>query len=146
MPVPFGFSVGDFIGSVELLIDAVKSVRDTNGARDDYKELFRELKHLKIALECIKTLSLDPAQPVQLSAVGAAVHDCLLCLDDFIQRNVKFSSLSSTSPSQWTSAGLKNRWRMVRWALWKRADIANFKSAVQKHAEAIQMLLATVSM
>lgn len=100
MPIPFGFSGEDFIGSIELLVDAVKSLRYINGARDDCKELCRELKHLKNGLECTKTLSLDPTNPVQLSAVKAAVHDCLLCLDDFTQRNARFSSLGSASASQ----------------------------------------------
>ncbi|CAF9934941.1 MAG: hypothetical protein ALECFALPRED_006188 [Alectoria fallacina] len=144
MPVPFGFSIGDFINGIELLLDAVKSLHDTNGAQDDYKELGRELKHLRNGFEGIKALSLDPAQPVQSSAANAAVHDCLSCLDGFIPRNAKFSSLGSTPASQWTVAGLKNRWRMVQSALWKKADIARFRSQVQQHAEAIQMLLATI--
>ena len=37
--VPFGFSVGDFIASINLLIDAVHSLSDTNGAQADYEEL-----------------------------------------------------------------------------------------------------------
>lgn len=146
MPVPFGFSVGDFISGVELLIDAIKSLRDTNGAQDDYRELGRVLKHLRNGLECIEALSLDPTQPVQFSAAKAAVHDCLLCLDDFIQRNAKFSGLGSTPASHWTVVGFKDRWRMVQWALWKKADVSKFKSEVQQHAEAIQMLLATIHM
>ena len=85
MPVPFGFSVGDFIGSIGLLIDAVKSLRKTCGTQDDYKELGRELKHLRDGLECM-------------------------------------------------------------WALWKKADITEFKSEVQKHAEAIHLLLAKIQM
>lgn len=144
MPVPFGFSVGDLISGIELLIDAIKSLRDTNGAQDDYRELGRELKHLRNGLECIEALSLGPTPPIQLSAAKAAVHDCLLCLDSFIQRNAKFSSLGSTPGSHWTAVCLKKRWRMVQWALWKKADIAKFKSEVQQHAEAIQMLLATI--
>ena len=146
MPVPLGFSVGDFIGSIGLLIDAVKSLRKTCGAQDDYKELGRELKHLRNGLECIEGLSLDPSHPTQFSAAKSAVHDCLLCPDNFIQRNTKFSSLGSTNASQWTVAGLKNRWRMVQWALWKKADITEFKSEVQKQAEAIHRLLATIQM
>ena len=51
MPVPFGFSVGDFVSGIELLLDAIKSLRDSNGSRDDYKELTRELEHLKTGLK-----------------------------------------------------------------------------------------------
>lgn len=54
MPVPFGFSVGDFVSGIELLLDGIKSLRDTNGARDDYRELIRELEHLKMGLKALK--------------------------------------------------------------------------------------------
>lgn len=60
MQVPFAFSVGHFISGIELLLDAIKSLRDTNGAQDDYKELGRELKHLRNGLECIEALSSRP--------------------------------------------------------------------------------------
>ena len=142
MPVPFGFSVGDFVSSIKLLLDGIKSLRDTNGARDDYRELVRELKHLKTGLISVEALYIDSTQPIQCSAAKAVVDNGLLYIDDFIQRNARFSSLDSIPASRWTIAGLKDRWRMVQWTLWKKADVVRFKSQVQQHVEAIQMLLA----
>ena len=71
MPVPFGFSVGDFISGIEFLIDAIKSLRDTNGAQDYQKELGRELKHLdmdsNVSKLCPQTLlSRDNSQLLRL--------------------------------------------------------------------------------
>ena len=144
MPVPFGYSVGDFIGGIELLLDGIKSLRDTNGARDDYRELIRELEHLKIGLGSVEALYIDSTQPVQYSAAKAMVDDCLMCIDNFIQQNARFSSLDSTPASRRTVTGIKDRWRMVQWALWKKTDVFRFKSQVQQHVEAIQMLLASI--
>ena len=143
MPVPFVFFVGHSISGIELLLDAIKSLRDTNRAQDDYIELGRDLKHLKSGLECIEAPSLDHTQAVQLSVAKAAVRDYFLCLDSFIQRNAKFSCLGSRPASQWTTVSLKNRWRMVQWTLWKKVDISNFMSEIQQHVETIQILLAT---
>ena len=144
MPVPFGFSVGDFVGGIELLLDGIKSLRDTNGARDDYRELVRELEHLKNGLRSVEALYIDSTQPIQCSPAKDMVDDCLMRIDDFIQQNARFSNLDSTPASRWTVAGLKDRWRMVQWALWKKADVVRFKSQVQQHVEAIQMLLASI--
>ena len=107
MPVPFGVSVGDFIAGIELLIEGVKSLSDTNGAQADYKKLWCELNNLKKGLECIQSLSLDPTQPAQVSAVNSAVNDCLSCVDAFVNRNSKYSALNSTPAKIWSLAGLK---------------------------------------
>ena len=74
------------------------------------------------------------------------VDDCFMRIDDFIKRNAKSSSLEFTPARQWTVAGLKDRWQMVQWALWKKADVVRFKSEVQQHVEAIQMLLMSIQM
>ena len=146
MPVPFGVSVGDFIVGIEVLIDAIKSLSDTHGAQADYKELFRELNSLKTALGCIQNLSLDPSQPTQASAVNAAIDDCILCVDTFVKRNSKYSSLDSKQGKAWSLDGLNSCRRMVQWAIWKKKDVAKFRAQVQQHADAIQMLLATIQM
>lgn len=96
MLVPFDFSLGDIVSGIELLIDAVSSIRDANGAQDDYKWAGSKSKQLRNGLEYIEALSLDPPQLVHFSAAKAAVHDCLQWLDDFILQNAKF--LKSISP------------------------------------------------
>lgn len=56
MSVPgFGFSVGDFISAVKLIIDISKALKDTGGAAENYLEVLTELKLLKnILLELQK--------------------------------------------------------------------------------------------
>lgn len=95
--VPFGFSVGDFIAGINLLIDAVHSLSDTHGAQADYEELGRQLKNLRNGFECIEGLKLDATHPAQASAVDTALNDCRLCVDGFVKRNSKFKSLEATS-------------------------------------------------
>ena len=42
MPIIFGPTTGDFIGSVELLVDVDKTLHATNGARGDCKKQDRD--------------------------------------------------------------------------------------------------------
>ncbi|KAL8792264.1 MAG: hypothetical protein Q9195_005143 [Heterodermia aff. obscurata] len=146
MPVPiFGFSLGDFIAGIGLLLDIFQSLNSTNGAPADYKELWRELMNLKIALQGVRSLSPDPSQGPQasvVSSIASAVNDCLSCIDGFMQKNKEYSQLGSTPANRWSSAGFKSSWRMVGWATWKKAEVAKFKGQVQQHVAAIQMLLA----
>ncbi|KAM0801690.1 hypothetical protein BDR22DRAFT_156623 [Usnea florida] len=142
--IPFGFSVGDFIAGINLLIDAIHSLSDTNGAQADYEGLGRQLSNLKNGFECIESLDLDATQIAQVSAVDTALSDCRLCIDDFTRRNSRFKSLETPSGEQWTLAALKRQGRKVQWALWKKADVAKFGAAIQLHSDAVQMLLASI--
>ena len=144
--VSFGFSVGDFVAGISLIIEAVHSLSDTNGAQADYEELGRQLTNLRKGFECIEGLNLGTTQLAQVSAVETALNDCRLCVDGFVQRNSKFKSLEATSGKQWSLAELKRQGRKVQWALWKKADVAKFRGAIQQHSDAIQMLLASIQM
>ena len=142
--VAFGFSVGDFIDGVNLLIDAIHSLSDTYGAQADYKELERELHSLNSGLDGIRSLSLEPSLETEISAVNAAVDKCHTCVEDFVRRNSKFKSLENTPSKKWSLATLKKCGRGVQWAIWKKDDVAKFRDQVQYHSGAIGMLLATL--
>lgn len=142
--VGFGFSVGDFIAGVNLLIDAVHSLSDTYGARADYKELERELQSLNSGLDGIKALSLNPTQATEIFAVNAAVDKCFACVEAFVQRNSKFKSLETVPGKKWSPAMLRRCGRAVQWAITKKDDVAKFRDQVHYHSDAIGMLLATL--
>ena len=144
MPVGFGFSVGDFIAGINLLIETVKSFSETHGAKADYQELGRELVSLKNTLDSIQTLSLNPAKAAQISAVNTAVDGCHLCVDGFVQRNSKFRSLESAPKKQWSLAAFKNGVLGMKWAILKKNKVAKFRADVQAHSNGIQMLLAAL--
>lgn len=144
--VPFGFSVGDFVAGISLLIDVVQSFSDTNGAQADYDELTRQLKNLRNGFESIEDLNLDATQAAQASAVSTALNDCRLCVDSFIKRNEKFKSLETPSGKQFSLAALKRQGRKVQWALWKQKYVAKFRASIQQHINAVQMLLGSIQM
>ena len=142
----FGFSIGDFIVGINLLVVAVKSLDDTNSAQGDYQELGRELEGLKKAIECIENLSLDPTQLFEVSAINTTISNCRLCIDGFVERHSKFKSLASGPEKQWNLRRFRKAVRAVQWALWKKDDVTEFRSQIGLHAEALHMLLASLQM
>ena len=146
MPVGFGFSVGDFIAGINLLIDSVKSLDEAHGAKADYQELGRELSNLKDAFDSIQSLSLSQAQVAQVKVINTAVDGCRLCIDGFVRRNSKFQSLDSTPSKRWSVAAFKKGVLGIRWAIVKKNEVAKFRSDVQRHSDLILMLLATLEM
>jgi hypothetical protein len=43
----FGFSFGDFVQAISLLNDVRKALRDTGGAKDEFKHVSVDLQHLR---------------------------------------------------------------------------------------------------
>ena len=146
MPVAFGFSIGDVIAGINLLIDSVKSLDSAHGAKADYQELGRELSSLNDALDGIQALSLSQAQLAQVKAVNTAVDGCRICIDGFVQRNSKFQSLDSTPAKRWSPAAFKKGVLGIRWAIVKKKEVAKFRLDIQRHSDRILLLLATLEM
>jgi hypothetical protein len=63
MSVPFGVGVGDFIVVATLIINIKSALQDSDGARDDYQELERELDLLELAPAAVKSLTRPPHRP-----------------------------------------------------------------------------------
>lgn len=143
MPAAFGFSVGDLIRGIELIIEATHSLSQSNGAPAHYRELGRELANLQKTIGHIQNLMADITDPTLASAIAAAGNDCNTCVETFMRRNNKFSALESVQAVPWTFSGLKTRGRMVQWALGKKADISKFRGEIQLHVGNLDMLVAT---
>ena len=142
--IPFGFSVGDFIDGVNILIDAVHSLSDTYGAQADYKELENELQSLNSGLDAVRSLSLESFNETEISPVSAAVNKCRACVEDFVRRNRKFKSLETTAGKKWSLAAWKKIGRGVQWTIWKKEDVTNFRHQIHSHSGAIGTLLAAL--
>lgn len=142
--VAFGFSVGDFIAGINLLMNAVHSFSNTHGAQADYQELGRELQSLNNGLDGIRALSLDSTYEAEISAVNSAVDRCHTCVESFVQRISKYKSLETTSEKKWSLPTLKRCGHGVQWVAWKRKDVVNFRDQVHYHSGAIGILLATL--
>ena len=144
--VAFGFSVGDFIAGINLLIEAASSMSNTHGAQADYQGLSRQLRNLTNSLDCIQALNQNLLQPTQAAALDTALKDCRRSVDDFVQTNKKFKDLQNATGGQWSLATLKRQGRKIQWALWKKADVIKFQCTIQTHAAALQSLLASIQM
>ena len=144
MTPQFGFSLGDLIRGIELLIESIQSLNETKGARAEYRKFTHELSGLKRALQYIENSCPDITDPALSSATENAVSECKECIEDFMKCNNQFTILESVSHAPWTLSGLRIRGKMVQWALCKKADIAKFRGEIHRQIENVQMLQLTV--
>ena len=149
MVFPFGVSISDFIEGIKVLKKSIKSLSETQSARADYGDLLCALRSLKHALRSIESVPLDlPTQQAHREAVKKTVERCRICVEDFLLGITKFEILGAISNTQnkFSKLALKECLRKVQWSLCKKEEIAKFKSEVQMHVDAVQMLLLTFQM
>lgn len=141
MAAPFGFSIGDFITSINLVKDIIKALDNSKGSCKEYLEVIAELRGLETVLILVKTQYSETEQISQRTALSQAIGDCHACIDDFLQSIQKYHG-------HLDRAGSKNRCkdavRKVQWHLCKADDLTSFRLRIASQVQNIDMLLATV--
>ena len=139
MAVPFGFSIGDFVGGIQVIITCIEAVHESKGASAHYQALTAELQSLQSGLEAIGDLQLDWTAQKQHTAIAEAVLRCQRCIEAFVKRIAKYQP--------WLQPGLRG-WnvnvRKMQWAMCKKEDVLKFKTDLERHSSSINMLLATL--
>ena len=123
--VPFGFSAGDIVAGIGLLIKAYQAVRDTGGARADYQANIDWLDTLTKTLESLREDEGD-----DVPSVSDALKQRLI---DFKCTVEKYAA--SLGPNTKAST-LKRVPRELQWTFASRAS-----KEVKKLREEIQPLL-----
>ncbi|TVY38351.1 hypothetical protein LSUB1_G002624 [Lachnellula subtilissima] len=133
MPVGFGFSVGDFIAAIELVGTVIDALQRSGSAATEYRELISQLVCLENALLQVKRLDFDDGYRC-IEARSVAVLGCGI----------------SAAFGVWWEGGRKSDaragWMKIKWAVFKRDDIASFKANLVGHTESINLLLAALQM
>lgn len=143
MVVPFGFSVGDFISTLELVGTVIAALRSAGGSSDRYRELVDELYTLEKALIRVKNLKLDDSQEGDVQAVRQAASQCQKTIDKFWKKIAKYQQHLSAGGS---GSRVKDSWMKIQWALCTREDVDAFRADIRGHIAAIEMLLMIVQM
>ncbi|KAL9116952.1 MAG: hypothetical protein Q9187_006515 [Circinaria calcarea] len=141
MPAPaFGFSVGDFIAAINLVVKISKALKDTNGAATEIKDLLQELQQLELLLEQLKDLPPESSPSLShLNAVRGMALSVQIPLRDFLGKMEKYR-LAATSQSR--SNLLRGVGRKVQWIVTMQEDITQLRAVVTMKIVSVSVLLA----
>jgi hypothetical protein len=132
MPVAFGFSVGDFIAGIKLLIDGSKALSDAYGARADYQELRKTLDALDKALSAANRFT----TPQHQAALQAEVAGCEECIKKFLSEFKKYELLKD---GRGDAGKLRFALLKLRWSLREKNGVRKFKEHLQEHVSALTL-------
>jgi len=79
----FGFSVGDFITTLELVATVIDALRDSGDASSQNREILRELHSLETALIHVKRLDVADELKAEVIALRQAACQCQKTTEDF---------------------------------------------------------------
>jgi hypothetical protein len=116
MVVPFGFSIGDVVASVNFLKNVFDSLSDARGARADYIELRETLDRLKKALEAANQYTTPQHEAVLQEEIGG----CKECIKRFLGVFAKFELLRS-DPADVSE--LEFALRKLQWSLREKDNV-----------------------
>jgi hypothetical protein len=139
MAVPFGFSVGDFISGIDVLLTGIKAVRDVGGSSTQYQALASQLETLRTGLSSILFFDLEPQTSDVHINLREAVASCEECIKSFVKTISKYQILLKPNTKGW-KAGL----RKIQWAFCKEKDVIEFRQQITQRVCAIQLHISAV--
>ena len=146
--MPFGFSVGDFVASIQLIHKAAKALRSTSGATEQYQQALLDLELIETVLRRVQGLSPASASHETIQAIQLCALACHAPLAHFLQKvrelepHLNFSGKSS--PANFLH--IKKGGHKLRWAILLEQDVAKLKASIGPGIEIINTLLQIESL
>ena len=141
MAVAFGFSVGDFIAAINLVVTISDALKASGQASSDHKELLGQLSCLEGVLRKIDSLEHTNASTEEILALRQAASLCANTIESFWRKASKLRDLSGGTQRSDT---LQLAWRRVRWAVCKKNDINNLRASLFLHTQNLELILLLV--
>lgn len=118
--------VGDCVAIADLLIKAVKVLKESGGAAEEYQDVEEHAIALNVGLGHLRTLEQDPAHQTP-AAFSQALSLCEKSLQQLCQKKAKYE------PSLGKHAKvnkLSGAFRKMQWALLHSKDAKNLRAAL----------------
>jgi hypothetical protein len=137
-------SAGDVIAISILIKDVIKALDDSRGSAAEYQEVIRELWSLDRALLEVERLSRTFETTVELNALSCAARraeeQCRLYISAFLD-NIKTYNRSLRHGG--SGSLLRDAAKKIQWTFAQKDELAKFRTEVNGHTSAINMLLIT---
>ncbi|XTI88870.1 hypothetical protein V2W45_1489621 [Cenococcum geophilum] len=139
MPPAFGFSVGDFIATIELCTKVAKALKDTGGASSEYQSVIIELHGLQNVLARLAALEPTESNLSHVNAIRGMALACRLPLADFFSKLEKYEAAMGPLA---TSHTLRGAGKKIQWAVFMADEVRKIRAMISAKVISINLLLA----
>jgi hypothetical protein len=139
MPVPFGFSAGDFVTVLNLFKEIGLALRDHGGASEDYRRTVAELETVKAILQQLQSL---PSAVPNVSYVNAIKGQALLLQNEvsgFLDRLARYDGALGHGSVRGVHRGVISK---AKWAILVRKEVKELREIVDAQCRRIELLMS----
>ena len=138
MAVPFGFSAGDFIGAIGLIVKVTESLEDIGGASAEYQQVVLQLNGLERTLVHLQKLEPNEQNAEHVNSIRCMALGCLLPLKQFLDQLDKYEkSLAADAKHRHG----RNSVRKAQWGVFMEKEITKMRSIISAQVLSINLLL-----
>jgi hypothetical protein len=139
-PPTFGFSVGDFATTIQLIVKISKALRDASDAPTEFTYLLQDLQHLIVVLEQLQSLPPSSAHNVNhFNAIRGMALCVQVPLQNFVTKMEKHKAAMEMKASGSRLRGARYK---VKWAVGIQEEVSKLRAAVTMKIATISVLLA----
>ncbi|KAI4218626.1 MAG: hypothetical protein LQ349_008637, partial [Xanthoria aureola] len=142
MTPAFGFSVGDFISTINLIRKISKALKETGGASSEYQDAVLELNGLKHVLQHVEALEPTEDNLGHVNAIRGMALACRPPLQEFLKELDKYEGSLGPWPRR---SSVRDFGRKARWAVSFGKEVDKLRAIVVAKQISINLLLATHS-
>ena len=137
----FGFSAGDIVQAIVLCNKIRSALKDSGGAKDEFKNFMIDLQHLEVSLDQLNCGSWTVGGDAgQLNAIKGMALTCKVPLQELLAKIEKFRILGNEN-----LVGIKMRLAgqatRVRWGIQMKEELEKFRAVIMAKVISINMLL-----
>jgi len=139
----FGFSVGDFVATIQLIGTATKALRQTKGASKQYQQAILELELLEDTLKKVQRLGPSAQNATTIQKIQLCASACHTPLAEFIATIEKFGRHLDPDRNAVRSFAkhVTRSGRKIQWAVAVEEDLARLKASIAPYLSMINILL-----
>lgn len=134
----FGWSAGDIVASVQLVGKIAGSLKETNGAKSNYRESIDFLFGLEITLQNLRTIGPVIVTPSQQDIIQFETEKIVKPLSDFFAKVQKFDATLGTQSHR---GGWRTAPRKIHWALGVSKEVQTLRERISVPLSSLNILL-----
>jgi len=152
MPVPFGFSVGDFLAVTELTWKVVHALRENEGAVHEVQAILETLMSFQRAIFTCQTLALEWSQLSdgeitlpERSVVNGVNHQLKLCREKLDALAKRIEQYTRSFMKQVGTRTTKEQLFKLKW-MFKRDEVESLQRDLTTHIQGLETFITTLGM
>ncbi|KAF4624335.1 hypothetical protein G7Y89_g13833 [Cudoniella acicularis] len=142
----FGFSFGDFVSAIGILNSIRKALRETSGAKDNFRNFCSELEHLEVLLKHLHRETWDHgADAGHINAVKGMALTVKIPLQEFLGKVEKLRSMINSLDGTGRFSGVRHsvvsKARQAQWAVQMKDEVEKLRAVIVAKIFAINLLI-----